>query len=164
VGDYPNTQRGGSDVVKDLYQPQVVEEVKQRLTRLRPESNRVWGTMTPAQALAHCSASVQMALGEINPPRQLVGRLLGRVAKRSLIERGEPMRRNSLTSRELVVTGEPDFEAERQRLAALIDRFVAVGVAGCTRHPHLFFGELTPREWAALMYQHLDHHLRQFGV
>jgi hypothetical protein len=39
---------------------------------------------------------------------------------------------------------------------------VAGGPAGCTTHPHLFMGRLTPVEWATLMYQHLDHHLRQF--
>jgi hypothetical protein len=25
-------------------------------------------------------------------------------------------------------------------------------------------GKMTPEEWAILMYKHLDHHLRQFGV
>jgi hypothetical protein len=49
-------------------------------------------------------------------------------------------------------------------LRGLIDRFVASGPAGCTNHPHSFFGRLTPEEWAILMYKHLDHHLRQFGV
>jgi len=38
------------------------------------------------------------------------------------------------------------------------------GPAGCTKHPHSFFGKLTPEEWAILSYKHLDHHLRQFGV
>ena len=38
------------------------------------------------------------------------------------------------------------------------------GEAKCTRHPHPFFGALTPAEWSRGMYKHLDHHLRQFGV
>jgi LPS sulfotransferase NodH len=46
----------------------------------------------------------------------------------------------------------------------MIDRFVAAGPKGCTTHPHSFFGRLTAEEWAILMYKHLDHHLRQFGV
>jgi hypothetical protein len=53
---------------------------------------------------------------------------------------------------------------ERQRLSGLIDRSAAAGPAGCTTHPHSFFGSLTPVEWAEFMYVHLDHHLRQFGV
>jgi transposase InsO family protein len=53
---------------------------------------------------------------------------------------------------------------ERDRLSGLIDKFAAGGAAGCTRNPHSFFGKMTPEEWAILMYKHLDHHLRQFGV
>jgi hypothetical protein len=49
-------------------------------------------------------------------------------------------------------------------LYGVIDRFVAAGPKGCTTHPHSFFGPLTPQEWAILMYKHVDHHLRQFGV
>jgi LPS sulfotransferase NodH len=62
------------------------------------------------------------------------------------------------------VTDERDLEAERRRLLDLVERFAAAGPAGCTTHPHSFFGRLTPREWAVLMYKHLDHHLRQFGA
>ena len=51
-----------------------------------------------------------------------------------------------------------------KRLCALIDRFSLGGAQGCTKHAHTFFGPLTPEEWARLMYKHLDHHLRQFGV
>jgi hypothetical protein len=74
------------------------------------------------------------------------------------------MRRNSLTEKSLLVTEERDFEAERHRLCESIGRFAAGGPGICTKHPHFFFGPLTPQEWATLMYQHLDHHLRQFGV
>jgi CubicO group peptidase (beta-lactamase class C family) len=76
----------------------------------------------------------------------------------------EPMRRNAPTSKTLLVQGDRDLETERTRLAGLIDRFVSAGPAGCTTHPHTFFGPLTAAEWAALMYKHADHHLRQFGV
>jgi hypothetical protein len=64
----------------------------------------------------------------------------------------------------LVITSECDLCAEQKRLSGLVDRFATAGPAGCTRHPHSFFGRLTPEEWATLMYKHLDHHLRQFGV
>jgi hypothetical protein len=74
------------------------------------------------------------------------------------------MRINSPTVEGLAVTDKRDLEIERKRLSGLIDRFVAAGPSGCTKHPHSFFGRLTPDEWAILMYKHLDHHLRQFGV
>jgi hypothetical protein len=105
-----------------------------------------------------------MAAGEIRPARALIGRIIGPAVKRVALRDEEPMRRNSPTSRELVMTGEKDFEAERGRLTGLIDRFAAAGPSGCTDHPHAFFGPLKPDEWSILMYKHLDHHLRQFGV
>jgi transposase InsO family protein len=46
----------------------------------------------------------------------------------------------------------------------MIDCFADAGPKGCTAHPHSLFGRLTPEEWATLMYKHVDHHLRQFGV
>lgn len=148
--------------MKHLYERARVDEVKARIARLRPESARQWGRMDAAQMLAHCTAGFAMARGEVAPPRVLLGRLLGPVARRSLIVRGEPMRRNSLTTPRMVVDDARDFVVERERLVSVIGRFVAEGPPGCTTHPHMFFGPLTPTEWAALMYQHVDHHLRQF--
>ena len=74
------------------------------------------------------------------------------------------MRRNSMTEKSCVVADDRDFAVERQRLLESIDRFVAAGPEGCTKHPHFFLGPMTPEEWAVLTYQHLDHHLRQFGA
>ena len=146
--------------MKNLFEAATVEEVKERVARLRPDSDRLWGKMNPAQALAHCSAAMEMAVGEKLPRRILIGRLLGRLAKKSMIVNEKPMPRNAGTDKSLVVTDERDFVAERQRLS----EFIAGGPGVCTKHPHFFFGPLTPLEWAALMYQHLDHHLRQFRV
>ena len=150
--------------MKNLFEPSALEEVKSRMARLGPDSQRLWGKMNAAQALAHCSEAIEMAQGAISPPRILIGRLLGPWVKKAMILNEQPMRRNSKTYKTLIVSDERDFAAEKQRLRESIDRFAAGGPAGCTKHPHFFFGPLTPVEWAALMYRHLDHHLRQFGV
>ena len=151
--------------MKNLFEPARAEEVRQRLARLRPDSPRQWGSMNPAQALAHCTAALDLAMGKTTPsPRIFIGRLLGPLAKKSLLVKGEPMRRNATTDKTCLITDERDFALESRRLRESIDRFVAGGPAICTKHPHFFFGPLTPVEWAALTYQHLDHHLRQFQV
>jgi transposase InsO family protein len=93
-----------------------------------------------------------------------LGRIIGRMVKSKVVGDDEPMRRNSPTTKDLVVRDERDLGTERARLCTLLDRFAAAGATGCTTHPHSFFGRLTPEEWAILMYKHLDHHLRQFGV
>jgi hypothetical protein len=148
--------------MKNLFEAAAVEEVKERMALLRPDREPQWGKMNPAQTLAHCSAAMEMALGDRTPRRILIGRLLGRFAKKSMILNEKPMPRNVGTDKSLVVSDKRDFVVERQRLGEFIDRFAAGGPRACTSHPHFFFGPLTPEEWAALMYQHLDHHLRQF--
>ena len=148
--------------MKNLFEAPAVEEVKERMTQLRPDSERLWGKMNPAQALAHCSAAMGMAMGKTCPPRMLIGRIIGRMVKPMAF--GNEMRRNSPTVKDLVVQDERDLGTERERLCGLIDRFAAAGPEGCTTHPHPFFGRLTPEEWTTWMYKHVDHHLRQFGV
>lgn len=148
--------------MKTIFQTAAAEEVKQRLAQLRPDSPRMWGKMTVAQALAHCSLGLELADGSRRPPRMFLGRLIGGMVKRKAFGNDEPMRRNSPTM--IAVADQREFEAERERLYGLIDKFVAKGPEGCTSHAHSFFGRLTPAEWAELMYKHLDHHLRQFGA
>lgn len=150
--------------MKNLFNAERVKEVKERAAQLRSDSERLWGKMNPAQALAHCSLAMEWAVGDRKPPRMFFGRLIGRMIKPMVLGNDAPMRRNSGTAKDLVVQDKRDLSTEQERLRELIDRFAATGPRGCTQHPHSFFGRLTPEEWAALMYKHLDHHLRQFGV
>jgi hypothetical protein len=150
--------------MKNLFDPARTTEVKERIGQLRADSERNWGKMTPAQALAHCSRAMETALGETKPPRMLIGRMIGGMVKRLALADDAPMKKNSPTAPFLVVHDEPDIAAERARLIALVDRFAEGGPSACTTHPHTFFGPMTPDEWAILMYKHADHHLRQFGA
>jgi hypothetical protein len=150
--------------MKNLFEATTVNELKQRMEQLQPESVRQWGKMNPAQALAHCTAGMELALGDRKPPRMLIGRIIGLMIKKVAFREEEPMRKNSPTVPGLIVADERDLTVERERLASIIDRFAAAGPAGCTSHPHSFFGVLTPDEWSMWMYKHLDHHLQQFGV
>jgi hypothetical protein len=150
--------------MKNLFEAGTVNELKKRMESLRADSERKWGSMNPAQALAHCTAGLEMALGETRPPRMLIGRIIGPMVKARAFREEVPMRRNSPTVKVLIVNDERNLEAERERLGCMIDRFASVGPSGCTTHPHSFFGRLTPEEWSAWMYKHLDHHLQQFGI
>jgi len=149
--------------VKNLFEPSSVMEIKQRIEKLGPNSERQWGVMTPAQMLAHCSGWFEQATGLNNPPRSFVGRIVGKMAKKSVLG-DAPIRRNMPTEKSLIMQGDKDFSAEQRHLLDWVDRFSAGGPAGCTTHPHCFFGPMTPDEWAAMGYKHLDHHLNQFGV
>jgi uncharacterized protein DUF1569 len=150
--------------MKTLFDRAVVEDVKARVRTVRPDSVRQWGKMSATQAIAHCAKGMEMAVGDLRPPRVFIGRIFGPLVKPLAIGNDKPMKRNAPTAPELVVSGEPDLDVERERLCALIDRFATGGPARCTTHPHAFFGRLTPEQWADLMHKHLDHHLRQFGA
>jgi hypothetical protein len=150
--------------MKNLFEVRTVEEVKERMALLSAESARQWGKMNAAQAMEHCARGMELALGDRRPPRLLIGRILGPIIKPKAFVESEPMRRNSPTVPGLVVMDELDLGQGRERLCGLVDRFASGGPQVCTSHPHSFFGRLTPDEWSAWMYKHLDHHLRQFGV
>ncbi|WP_158945453.1 DUF1569 domain-containing protein [Granulicella sp. S190] len=150
--------------MKNLFEAATVDEVKGRMARLVPDSVGQWGKMSAAQAMEHCARGLELALGDRRPPRTLIGRILGPMVKKKAFVESEPMRKNSPTVPGLVVMEKCELEQERKRLCGLIDRLAAGGPQGCTSHPHSFFGRLTPEEWSAWMYKHLDHHLGQFGV
>lgn len=150
--------------MKNLFDAALADQVKQRIGQLKPDSARQWGVRSPAQVMAHCALSLEMALGGIKPRGKLVGRLIGLAIKPLVLGNDDPFRRNTTTLEELVVTGDRDLATEKTRLCSLIDRVVSEGPSACTSHPHPYFGRLLPMEWAILMYKHLDHHLRQFNV
>ena len=150
--------------MKNLYDRATAADVKNRLARLTVDSPRQWGRMNAAQAVAHLARGMEMATGDRRPSRLIAGRLFGAFVKRLALKDDAPFKRNSPTDPALVIKDDCDLEIERRRLADLIDRFVASGPAGCTTHPHSFFGRMSPDEWSVLTYKHLDHHFRQFGV
>ena len=149
--------------MKSLYEEVAAVELKQRLASLRDDTPRLWGKMNPAQMLAHCSATMETAIGDKVFPRMFIGRVLGPFVRKEF-SNDNPLSKNGPTAPSFVIKDERDFEKERQRLVRLIERFFRAGPGGCTREPHCFFGKLTPEEWAKGMYKHIDHHLKQFGL
>jgi hypothetical protein len=138
------------------------QSVLGRLEQLQPGAPRQWGKMNAAQMLAHCSIAMEMATGEKPRRQKLIGKLLGPFVRSSLL--GEkPFGRNSPTDPAFIVTEEKDFEAEKQRLARLVNSFCESGPGKASTYMHSFLGRLKGEEWGVMMYKHLDHHLRQFG-
>jgi hypothetical protein len=119
--------------------------------------------MNPAQMLTHCAAATEMGLGDVPTKQKLIGKILVPFIRKSAL--GEkPFSKNSPTDPRLVVSDERDFAKEKARLGAALDRFVAQGPDSAARCEHTFFGRMSGEEWGCLVYKHLDHHLRQFGV
>jgi hypothetical protein len=149
--------------MKNLFQREAVDEVIARIDSLQPSVQRHWGKMDVAQMMAHCSAALDMASGRLNPPRILIGRLIGPFFK-PIYTNEKPLSRSSPTDPKLVVSDQRDFAHEQEQLKRCVRQFHEGGEAQCTRHPHPFFGALSAQDWSRGMYKHLDHHLRQFGA
>jgi Protein of unknown function (DUF1569) len=148
--------------MQSLFDPAGRQAVLRRLDQLQSEAGRQWGKMNAAQMLAHCSIAMEMATGETPRKQKLIGKLLGPFVRSSLL--GEkPFGKNSPTDPAFIVTEEKDFEAEKQRLARLVNTFCDSGPEKASAHTHSFLGRLRGEQWGVMMYKHLDHHLRQFG-
>jgi hypothetical protein len=149
--------------MKSLFSPSERQQILDRLGKLQAGATRHWGKMDPAQMLAHCVAALEVGVGDVAKDHSFIGKVLGRFVKGSLL--GEkPFSKNSPTDPGFIVADARDFEKERARLAAIVQRFGSAGASAANGRMHSFFGRLKGDEWGILMYKHLDHHLRQFGV
>src|SRR6202790_5769990 len=117
--------------MKNLFVATVANQVKTRLGKLTPQSERHWGKMTAAQMLAHCSVSMQWAVGEVVPEKgPLPVRLMGRLVKPMVFRNEDPLRKNSPTAKSLIVAGEQNLGKERGRFWGLIDKLWGGGGGG----------------------------------
>ena len=137
-----------------------------RVLRLRPDSVRQWGSMTPHQAICHMSDAFRMSLNELQIA-QSAGPFgpLARFVALSLPVPWPRGRIRTVPEAEQGVGGTPptDFERDRTELLELMTRFCAAAPDGyCRTHP--IFGAMTTDRWKRWGYLHMDHHLRQFGV
>jgi len=149
--------------MKTLYQKDSLDEIISRINKLTPDTQHVWGKMNVNQMIAHNSVGMQTASGEKYLRSGLFLKLLGYFFK-SQTTNDKPFRKESPTHPEFIIGDTAGFEKEKENLIRLINQFHSGGEAKCTTNPHSFFGRLTPTQWGSLMYKHLDHHLRQFGV
>jgi len=149
--------------MKSLYEKNALTEITDRINKLTPESQRLWGKMDVAQMMAHCTVALEMASGQRKTDRIFIGRILGPFFKASY-SNDKPAPKNSPTGKEFIMVGEKDFDLEKKKLIEQATQFSEAGPDKCTTHPHSFFGKLSTEEWSKGMYKHLDHHLKQFGV
>jgi len=149
--------------MQSLFNPADREVLSLRLADLEADTPRLWGKMNAAQMLQHCTRGLEAATGD-RPMKQLFrGKLLSPFLRGIALGR-KPFHRGTPTDPSFVITDDRDFEAEHKRLATVIDRFIQRGPESASKATHAFFGHLSGEEWGRLMYKHLDHHLRQFGV
>jgi hypothetical protein len=150
--------------MKSLFKAEDSDEIIARINKISVTSKPQWGKMNSAQMLAHCTAPIKMAHGEIKGKRGLISFLFGKMTKNKFVKSNEPFGKNLPTDPKFIFPSTIEFEKSKEGLIKQLQAFVQKGPDGITKEPHSFFGHMTPQEWDIIQYKHLDHHLTQFGV
>lgn len=137
------------------------QEIFQRLEKLKLDSVAQWGKMNNAQMLAHLSAQLRIAMGDLNGPIELPNWIL------PLIKFGGlqlPWIKNILKApKPMVIQEAASFYVEKEAFQMWLMKFLSYP-KGTTFKPHPLLGKLTYDEWGQMAYKHIDYHFKQFGI
>jgi hypothetical protein len=149
--------------MKSLFDDVVYREVIERLGKLKGDTPSQWGKMDASSMVKHCDLVLSSSLGPAPRKRALMSYLFRKVAKKQYVYRAV-YKKNGYTAPNFIVTKGGDLAANREALTKKIDQFRKAGEKEYDNRLHAFFGRLTAEEWGMLQYNHLNHHLTQFGL
>lgn len=152
--------------MSNVFDPAVADRLRSRLERLRPDSARKWGRMTPHQAIVHLIDAFRISFGEQEVTVPPLGPLKY-VVRFAAFTLPIPMPKGVKTAPELdQVKGTGgsapgDFDEDRAELVRLLERYIASD-GDLPEHP--VWGRMSKGMAGRYAWRHMDHHLRQFGV
>ena len=153
--------------MKSLLDPAGRASIDARLALLRPDRTRRWGRMSAGQMICHLTDAFRGSMGELGGgkvprPATLFGRTLMKWWALNL-PWPHGIRTAAAADQERGGTPPTTFENDIATLKATTDRFVRE-LPALSRRSHYYFGTLSEAQWARWGYQHMNHHLRQFGL
>lgn len=147
--------------MKSLFNPPDHRDLQDRVQRLKPSRKPRWGTMSAVQMVAHLCDSLRMASGELDvAPKKVPFRYS---PLKELVLYVLPIPKGLPTAPELIARKPGDWTEEVADLRDQLNGIVQRGDEALNPE-HPAFGRLSARQWGVLIYRHMDHHLRQFGV
>lgn len=147
--------------MSSIYNKKDNEIIISRINKLTPESKALWGKMTVDQMMKHTEAAIAVAFSEKELKINFFMKLLGRMLKNKVFN--NEFQKNSPTAPEFIFKESYDFETAKAALIEKFSRFTE-GEKSITLTQHPFWGKMSPEDWNKLMWNHVDHHLKQFGV
>lgn len=151
-------------VIKNVFTPSVVTEITDRINKLQPNSMPEWGKMNAGQMLAHLCITYEMVYEDKHPKPGALGKFFLKLFVKPMVVGNKPYKKNGPTAPAFVIQGDKNFNHEKERLIAYINKTQQLGAAHFEGKESHSFGKLTKTEWNTMFYKHLDHHLTQFGV
>lgn len=135
-------------------------KLQARIDALTPDLKPKWGRMSVGQMLAHCDGHLRHSLGE---PLTPVHKPIRFFPLNLILIYLLPTPKGLPTMDELRDPVAGPFEQDRARLKLNLERLGALPRE--TRMPvHAAFGKIGHHAHGKLAHDHLDHHLKQFGV
>ena len=151
--------------MKNIFEKSVADQTIERIEKLTPKTQPLWGTMSVEKMLAHCNVTYEMVYEEGKHPKPnfFVKFILKTFVKNAVV--GEkPFSKNGQTAPQFIIKDERAFEIEKKRLIEYIQKTQELGANYFNDKESHSFGKLNITEWNNMFYKHLDHHLKQFGV
>jgi hypothetical protein len=147
-----------------IFTPECAQQMIDRMNRLTPQSQPLWGKMNVAQMLAHCNVTYELVYTDKHPkPNAFMGWMLKSFVKKTVVSE-TPYKKNTRTAPYFLMETEKNFEEEKQRLIGYIKQTQELGAAYFDGKESHSFGVLNTTEWNNMFAKHLNHHLQQFGV
>ena len=150
--------------MKNVFQKETANELIHRINKLSANQERLWGRMNVDQMLAHCCVTYEMVFEAKHPKAKGIKKFMLKLLVKPIVVNEKPYGKNGRTAPAFIITGEKEFEHEKQRLLAYIIKTQELGELYFEGKESNSFGSMTSTEWNNSFYKHLDHHFKQFGV
>lgn len=150
--------------MKNIFDAADTQEMIDRINKLNPSTKGQWGKMSVGQMLAHLNVAYEMAYENKHPKPNFFVKFMLKMFVKGPVVNEKPYPKNGRTAPAFIMTGEKEFEKEKQRLIEYLQKTQKFGAAHFDGRESHSFGPLTATEWNNLFSKHLDHHLTQFGV
>lgn len=150
--------------MKNIFELTVTNETISRIESLNPSSQALWGKMNVSQMLAHCCVSYEMVFENKHPKPGVFMRFILKTLVKKIVTSEKEYTKNSRTAPAFLIVDQREFESEKNRLIAFIQKAQSLGESYFDGKESLSFGKLSAQEWNNMFYKHLDHHLKQFNV
>ncbi|WP_276503427.1 DUF1569 domain-containing protein [Terrimonas pollutisoli] len=151
--------------MNNIFLEEDTTEIINRINKLNPDSKPRWGKMTVAQMLAHCNVTYAYTYEpeKFRKPSFFMCFILKTIVKKYVLS-AKPYKQNGRTGPDFIITGERNFEMEKEKLIQNITRTQQLSEKHFQGLENLSFGKMSAKEWNTMFSKHLNHHLGQFGV
>ncbi len=149
--------------MQTIFEPAAERATLERLARLTPDAPAQFGKFNAHRMICHLIDASLIAVGD-KPVKPGTGFIALKPVRHLMLFVLPWPKGKVKTHRQFLETKPAEFETDRARLRALLQRVAQRGREGGPFQAHPAFGHLSVQEWGGLVYRHVGHHLAQFGV